>query len=436
MVKQLTCDADLQARFDEKWHPWPTEYTWPHIRKGNEFDPRIDDPAFDILRCSLRMIDEELERDMGEYAFGIILCLTPNLQALYISFPTMFVAFRRWESRGRTKSCFEKLGRLIATVTANRGVGKPHPLENLRCLRFYMKCGADYPWRVKSRLGGDSRQCEENMCPALLGAPNLASLQSICLHFGATGMIPRGLKSVTLNMTTLTSKDLDAILDLPYLQELTLYALYEESWENPRSDGDYFNTQLAKRAKHKLNRLAITIIQNLMIQSRWDLFGPRRYLHCIADFTVLRELDVDLLVLVAHRGNMKNVQLEARLPASLRKLTLREQWRLEPPKRRRPKCFGTKYAKDRADMMRRFARSCKARCADLTTVHWVAWQTKEGDEIVSGWDLETYSELVGLFAAANVAFECAVARRRLEWSKSDSPAWWFPRPLYKRIVYG
>lgn len=419
MVKQLTCDASLHAWVDESQYSWLTKYTWLHIRKGKEFHPRIDDPAFDILSFSLRLIDKELERDMGEYVFGTILCLTPNLQALYMSVPGVFLEPRRWES---PEICFEKLGGLIATVTVKRGVGQPHPLENLRCLCFYMWRGADYTWDRQSALGGDTRQ---NMCPVLLGAPNLTSLQSTCLHFGATGMIPQGLKSVALNMTTLMSKDIDAILALPYLQELNLYALYEELWENPESDGDYLNSQLAKRAKHKLNRLAITILQNPMKRTARDLFGPGRYLHCLADFILLRELDVDLLVLIAHRGNMENIQLEARLPASLRKLTLREQWRLVPLKHRRPwcfgpRCFGTKYTEDRADMMRRFARSCKARCADLTTVEWIPRQTKDGDEIAGLWDLDTYSELVGLFAAANVAFECAAARRRLEWSKRYS----------------
>ncbi|KAI1081874.1 hypothetical protein F5B20DRAFT_533407 [Whalleya microplaca] len=84
----------------------------------------------------------------------------------------------------------------------------------------------------------------------------------------------------------------------------------------------------------------------------------------VADFSMLQELDIQLRSLIGNRRNIRFVQLEKKLPVSLQKLVIRnEYWKNDQLEFEdiRP---GVEEARLR-DMVRRFARDGKRRCTKL-----------------------------------------------------------------------
>ncbi|RYP51623.1 hypothetical protein DL769_010784 [Monosporascus sp. CRB-8-3] len=411
MVKRLNCAINLRGVGDGGGALYDSDaitHSWLKARNDNEFHPRSGDPMFDILRLS-HLTDEEGTKDnvTGEAIFGAILCLTPNLEIIRLSCPSWLAHTRRYVT-----GWYPELSEIINTFTTNPVADQPRPLGKLHEAIFLRD--EDYaidPYSDDFYRGGIWGTCF-GICPALLRAPNLSSIRATQLGSAPWNMIPQHLKHLTLPYPrAITSGDAVILFSLSHLEELKLY----------RIDGDYggfphdicLNSELKKHA-HRLTRLAITTFQDFRRLLEIG-FGPSHRLDCLADFSVLLELEVDLFALVGSRLNMRDTQLEKTLPVSLKKLVLWEEWWADDEDHAADGYDASEreYWDDMHDMFRRFAISCKARCTNLATVHL---QNNDGSAL----DDDAYYDIKALFEEAGVEFDVDNLRTRHAWDDDDA----------------
>lgn len=365
---------------------WPIRPSWRDVAyKVGFFRLDMDDFARNVLLHS--RLTGGTPQNMfplysevgGESIFGAMLCLVHNLQTLRLHCPheyilTRFVPFEQIR--------YTELDRIINTALTNPKIHHLPPLRKLRTLHLLPAMEVrTYKPMPSRQLGIDGvfRSCID-ICPALLMAPILRNVLVARPAGGNWRTVPQQLndfnkflRGTRSNRPSVVYEWLGNILSLPHLRKLQLYKVDNAGWIESPDDKDPLNSQLIKTASRKLETFLLSFRPNMKCDeySMNQIFGPAMHLHCLADFSVLRELDIPLFALIGPWRNLKNVRLETKLPVSLQTLALREmlwykvlieewwgpEWRED-------------YGHDLHNMFQRFANSYKARCPDLRVLAW------------------------------------------------------------------
>ncbi|RYP76977.1 hypothetical protein DL769_003512 [Monosporascus sp. CRB-8-3] len=401
-VKHLACDVNLlEMGYDN--HPWSTfprdpeliERTWHQIVRQDGLRD-IDEVALKVLSHSPLTDVKGVEYNVTAQAIlGAILCLATNLRTLQLQCPQEYTLVSR-PPHPPERHSYTILSDIISTALTDPIINRLAPLGRLHSLRLL-------PDKENGRYNPPDPSLDDeaptslpgtywsyvDICPALLEAPSLTSIRVGQLNGGSWRTIPQGLthfmaacdSTSVYRGQRITYEDIRVLLSLPRLKQLRLYHLSAEVWANSPPDGDFLNSQLIEHGSKKLESVALTLINNwnpdLGGPDRSRLggaFGPTFHLHCFSEFSVLRELDIQLFALIGSWKNLKTLRLETKLPPSLRKLALRELlWKGEADG---PLEFGntpgekTEYMQDLQHMFIRFAGSFETRCPNLTLVKW------------------------------------------------------------------
>ncbi|KAI1341846.1 hypothetical protein F5Y15DRAFT_413767 [Xylariaceae sp. FL0016] len=429
LITHVSCAADLRTSnlglLILYWEYWKaTEEIRECLRKDLEASfSNADDAASIVLRTS-GLFDpgrgiSEPYNVTGESIFGAIVCLAHNLESLQLYCPSKPI---RLGSSARHHSSIPRytlLEKIITTSITNGATGRRPPLQSLSTLWLLPYRDLHLDFQNHSRQLGCHLQSVCNICPVFLGAPNLSS-------FHAKGLNALGWNQSLCKLRTFTAVDrsrfssaaLDVLFSSPGLTNLHLYEIDPEHWVGPPAEEDYLNSALARHCSQTLQRLSIVIATGRTNgdhrERMMPAFGPAAHLTCLADFTCLKELHIQLCALVGRATNVASppVQIETKLPSSLTKLVLCDEgWPNEPSIYDYPdgsdelRTYVHKHRHEILDMLDRFAVNCKSRCPKLKSVYWERdMDTLDCFYPVAGEEGKVESDVCRQFQAVGVKF--------------------------------
>lgn len=279
---------------------------------------------------------------VGEYFFGQILVLSPNLESLVLQVPRRIPSFARPRGEPKHFPLYNKMCEIIRSHT--------NPLQHLRTLKLVSDTDEDPREGLGQGLSSkreaqiiDNVAVQNYICASLFRLPSLEKIE-VLGHSIRDMWIPDNIKEASLS-GFYRSHYLPLVFnstDYPRLEKLTLHPfprLYGTSQSHLSPiDGIGFlehNEMLANRTVYHslLFKLRNTLkVLDLQTMGRWSALSAvhirnnRCGLRCLPHMPQLRHLIIETGALIGGTGLCNESRLASTLPPGLETLTLIERW--------------------------------------------------------------------------------------------------------------
>ncbi|KAI1083074.1 hypothetical protein F5B20DRAFT_577457 [Whalleya microplaca] len=320
-VKHISCFINLnESEEHEKFDELEISRSWNSLLGDGNFT--VPAESLDVFRCA-SLVDEKgtLSKDVnGECVFRAITFFASRLESLIMQCP---------QSQNTIVSYLD------------------HPF--------------DTPYHILSAASGFN----DERSP--LGKLQTLRIQPDCDFMSHPR---RPLPSLEVNESCLTLQTFNIAAALPHIRKLVLRksAIKLDGLQSPEPKA-YLNSVLSRGFADKLESLDIHGCFYLLHREPDSEIGSPGTTPCLASFSVLRELSIDIKLLFGKWPWQQTRQLQDMLPKSLEKLELYEVL-IANPDDFSDDFWTQKYVDRMNEIFRNFANTVKYRCSRLKAFYW------------------------------------------------------------------